>query len=960
MAQEKKKQEPIDNGISTEKAQELIDKLNEMISQYGMEAKIFKKDYIESLDSREASLKEHEANLAAQETENKKRLAEAVTKETAAKLRIDEMTAKEAAFEAIRADLEKQANDVAAKKAEIFATSEKLASELYDKRIQETEEEVQRIRDAAFEEAQKIRDAALADAQKTREAAETAAESTRADAQKKLESVLASADQQVKTILDNAKANAKLLVDEATSQASAVRQSAHNDATQIVATANKQAETIRNEASTGIATLNSQIEDLKSTNANLAGENAKLSAANEALVKEKENLDGLVKAKTDELVGKTAEYETNLAEFRELRAQLANSGRDVAQFSEDISNLVTREQELNGKESELNDLKRTLSLKEKRNERKDESLREMQEDIDGEVKKRYGEIIESKDSKITILEGELNDLRNTLETNMNIVNKFDDLTREFGENPVEVLAKVTTLEAQLSVALDTVNNTPSYVLQKKAKDLEEFKDTLEERAKSLDEKIAENERLRTDATLKQDTIDSLNAELENKDKDIMRMTEQLNRLRSTYENPAAEEDRIKEINKPYVVNKDDMVRSDKKFEEIEWLDGIGKKIDKFGLHFPRRILHAFHTALKTSEMAPITVLAGVSGTGKSELPRLYSYFGGINFLPVPVQPNWDSQESMLGYYNSIDNCFEPHNILRLLAQSQRKADDQDGLDDVMTMILLDEMNLANIELYFAEFLSKLETRRGLNDTAVPKLPVKIGSKMKDWELPLGRNVLWTGTMNNDETTKALSDKVLDRGIVINFPRPDTLFRSKNNRLQGKAPLLSRTNWEAWKKEAYQFKKDEIESYRNKVQEINKQLGQTGRAIGHRVWQSIESYMSFYPDVISATNEKDRLKAMDTAFEDQIVQKVMPKLRGLEIRGEQGKALDAIGGLIPETLREDFANAKQGYGQFIWTTSGYLLQGDKAPEEQDEGQTEQQSEQLPEDQTKEKKANGKKK
>ena len=141
MAQEKKKQEPIDNGISTEKAQELIDKLNEMISQYGMEAKIFKKDYIESLDSREASLKEHEANLAAQETENKKRLAEAVTKETAAKLRIDEMTAKEAAFETIRADLEKQANDIAAKKAEIFAASEKLASELYEKRIQETEEE---------------------------------------------------------------------------------------------------------------------------------------------------------------------------------------------------------------------------------------------------------------------------------------------------------------------------------------------------------------------------------------------------------------------------------------------------------------------------------------------------------------------------------------------------------------------------------------------------------------------------------------------------------------------------------------------------------------------------------------------------------------------------------------------------------------------------------------------------
>lgn len=949
MAQEKKKQEPIDNGISTEKAQELIDKLNEMISQYGMEAKIFKKDYIESLDSREASLKEHEANLAAQETENKKRLAEAVTKETAAKLRIDEMTAKEAAFETIRADLEKQANDIAAKKAEIFAASEKLASELYEKRIQETEEEVQRIRDAAFEEAQKIRDAALADAQKTREAAETAAESTRTDAQKKLESALAAADQQVKTILENAKTNAKLLVDEATSQAK-----------QAIADAEGKAKDIQEKAARDTKILDEQIKELVQEKTKLENENRKYFAENVQIHIENSNLESECKKQKEDFDNKTALYEKTLADFKTLRIQLESSGRKVDEFSEEISKLATREQELNGRESELNDLKRTLSLKEKRNERKDESLREMQEDIDKEVNERYEAILQTKDAKITVLENEVNSLRDSLASNMNIVNKFDDLTREFGENPVEVLAKVTTLEAQLSVALDTVNNTPSYVLQKKAKELEEFKDTLDERAKSLDEKIAENERLRTDATLKQDTIDSLNAELENKDKDIMRMTEQLNRLRSTYENPAAEEDRIKEINKPYVVNKDDMVRSDKKFEEIEWLDGIGKKIDKFGLHFPRRILHAFHTALKTSEMAPITVLAGVSGTGKSELPRLYSYFGGINFLPVPVQPNWDSQESMLGYYNSIDNCFEPHNILRLLAQSQRKADDQDGLDDVMTMILLDEMNLANIELYFAEFLSKLETRRGLNDTAVPKLPVKIGSKMKDWELPLGRNVLWTGTMNNDETTKALSDKVLDRGIVINFPRPDTLFRSKNNQLQGKAPLLSRTNWEAWKKEAYQFKKDEIESYRNKVQEINKQLGQTGRAIGHRVWQSIESYMSFYPDVISATNEKDRLKAMDTAFEDQIVQKVMPKLRGLEIRGEQGKALDAIGGLIPETLREDFANAKQGYGQFIWTTSGYLLQGDKAPEEQDEGQTEQQSEQLPEDQTKEKKANGKKK
>ena len=87
-------------------------------------------------------------------------------------------------------------------------------------------------------------------------------------------------------------------------------------------------------------------------------------------------------------------------------------------------------------------------------------------------------------------------------------------------------------------------------------------------------------------------------------------------------------------------------------------------------------------------------------------------------------------------------------------------------------------------------------------------------------------------------------------------------------------------------------------------------------------------MSLYPDVIAAESDSSRKHAMDNAFEDQLVQKVMPKLRGLETRGTQKDVLDAIKGIIPETLHEDFKNAvEQNYGQFIWTTSGYLLRDD---------------------------------
>ena len=120
------------------------------------------------------------------------------------------------------------------------------------------------------------------------------------------------------------------------------------------------------------------------------------------------------------------------------------------------------------------------------------------------------------------------------------------------------------------------------------------------------------------------------------------------------------------------------------------------------------------------------------------------------FEPLSVQPNWDSQESMLGFFNSIDNKFDAQPVLRFLAQSQKKWADETndkegypGLQDAVCLVLLDEMNLAHPELYFAEFLSKLELRRGMKGSDVPFLPVKIGAGLPPYQLPLGRNVLWT-------------------------------------------------------------------------------------------------------------------------------------------------------------------------------------------------------------------------
>lgn len=393
-------------------------------------------------------------------------------------------------------------------------------------------------------------------------------------------------------------------------------------------------------------------------------------------------------------------------------------------------------------------------------------------------------------------------------------------------------------------------------------------------------------------------------------------------------------------------------------QEMEWFNKVSRKIKEYGLEFNPRILKAFHTALKTAEWSPLAVLAGVSGTGKSELPQLYAKFGGINCLNVPVQPNWDSQEAMLGYYNTVSSKFEAQPLLQYLVQTQKanceKTEKHEeykcSLKEQMNIVLLDEMNLAHIEQYFAEFLSKLEERRGKKeeDSQFPALAVKLGGTHA-YPLPMGRNVLWVGTMNQDETTKSLSDKVLDRGIVINFPRPDEFKRrlNLNKDVAAEEKYLSIETWNSWKlilndQQVVETEKI-IAPYKELVEKINKSISNIGRAIGHRVWQSIENYIWNYPDVrkeflcrpADLSDEdfiKEISKKMDPAFEDQLVQKIMPKLRGIETRGESKKCLDEIRTSI-ETFKnsghalniaKDFDNAiKFGDGQFLWVTSEYL-------------------------------------
>ncbi len=528
-------------------------------------------------------------------------------------------------------------------------------------------------------------------------------------------------------------------------------------------------------------------------------------------------------------------------------------------------------------------------------------------------------------------------LRAALDNVMEQLGAYKQLKLEIGEDPQQLLERLTALTEENRVLGETLRTRPGEEVMVRLSSLQDQKATLLRENEQLTQerdKLREGEKSRSDLLFQVQSLEAMyeaqHRLTETKEAEVQQQHAELGRLKGGYQR---EEDRAKRIELIQVP----VFKQEQKFRveplgELQWIEGIAKACENHGLRFSRRILHAFHTCLKTAEWSPLTVLAGVSGTGKSQLPKLYTHFGGIHFLSLPVQPTWDSSQSLLGFFNTLDNSFDAQPLLRLLVQMQ-----QPEMKDSLSLVLLDEMNLAHVELYFAEFLSRLEDRRGIKGDEVPCLTVPLGARVEPYEVPLSRNVLWAGTMNQDETTKSLSDKVIDRGFMIHFPSPERFERrSELKPLPEPAALLRRKTWTSWCVMASAFTEQQITPYLELMEKINSCLRVTGRSMGHRVWQSMEYYMANYPDVLQAQSagESDPAslqRAMNMAFEDQLALKVMPKLRGIETRGKsRTECLDVIEALLDDwgfALVGDFRRACEvGYGQFIWSSADYLKSG----------------------------------
>jgi MoxR-like ATPase len=301
---------------------------------------------------------------------------------------------------------------------------------------------------------------------------------------------------------------------------------------------------------------------------------------------------------------------------------------------------------------------------------------------------------------------------------------------------------------------------------------------------------------------------------------------------------------------------------------------IEAAVSALGGHYPNGEVPRFHAALNFLKHKHFVILSGLSGTGKTQLALKYARaVHGLTsntepdplIFECPVRPEWTDPTGLTGYYDVLTNRYVVPTFLEavLVATAHR---------DSPVFVVLDEMNLARVEYYLSDILSCMESQAALqlHSSSVP-LEGTSGTSIRA-ELPLPPNLYIIGTINIDETTNPVSDKVLDRATVIDMSAVDVpgfLYSLKT-----RCPEL----------------RDAITVAEPKLTEVYNLMQQYGQGFGYRLIEEFVRYHAF---------DAEHLKSNPDDVTDQLlVQKVLVKLRGSEKQRSLLNSLDKAFSTLP--------------------------------------------------------------
>ena len=348
-----------------------------------------------------------------------------------------------------------------------------------------------------------------------------------------------------------------------------------------------------------------------------------------------------------------------------------------------------------------------------------------------------------------------------------------------------------------------------------------------------------------------------------------------------------------------------------------WAD-LAQGLERSGLSFGGRhheVSRAFVASLATKRFV---ILTGLSGSGKTQIALKFGeWLGPSQHMVVPVRPEWTGSEALLGYEDALSPVSADGRrgwaVPRPLAFLLQAARDPGR----PYLLLLDEMNLAHVERYFADVLSGMES-------GFPTVPNLRREEDGQWRLvpgapellPVPKNLFLVGTVNVDETTHRFSPKVLDRANTLEFRvRTQDLalhFRKPTACAPGHPQLVTSFLDVACDEDWHlEHLPPWIDLYADRLRALHALLSRGGFEFGHRVFYEAARFAAMW----AACGGDDPLHALD----HQVMQKILPRIHGsrrivgdmllamvgfchdLEIAPRPPEALEAL-------LHHDAANA----------------------------------------------------
>lgn len=585
-------------------------------------------------------------------------------------------------------------------------------------------------------------------------------------------------------------------------------------------------------------------------------------------------------------------------QFLELDEELKNrrkSIKNLSKISADVEEMERRLSELNAEWNQQDDRRAQvhqirLEVEKAMNEKLaiDSQLSTKKSELETITNRlNKAEELISRSERIEKHLAQLEERRNALQGEVRMLEEAESEINRLRDEKNSLQTSIAHLQGTVNEKEDRLNyvNSELQNLNHRQSELEEERNSL---AVELTNGRTEAERLEIEIVEKASRLAVLKREIEQKEN-------------HTGPDDPNGDDPLEELkSKPFAITVMDGWAPSPNISELEALRNVQNRFLSFGLRYHPRTLYAFHTAMKANETSQMAILAGISGTGKSQLPRQYALGMGIGFLKLPVQPRWDSPQDLMGFYNYIEGRFRPTDMARSLYALDTLNNAEEEVQDRMMLILLDEMNLARVEYYFSDFLSRLEARPSpdkINDQDLRKdaeLEIDIHNQGQPLRIFPGYNVLFAGTMNEDASTQSLSEKVIDRANFIRFAAPKNLRFIGNGHYPANPKILSHSNWKEWCKP--KLDNENRSRVKDKIGKMSDLMKAFGKPFGHRLAQAIESYVALYP----FTEEGgDRV---NNALLDQVEMRLLPKLIGVNTEDKHSE----FGGLrnFVEDLGDD--------------------------------------------------------